>query len=210
MSLSFFITKILRIFEFFILALGPVLILVIGVIPKEFRFHVLGVTMALVLFATYQRFRKNMWHLKDFGLRIDNIKESFSVYVVCTTIGVSLIIFLAEKLQIQPRSWELVEVFELALLSIVVSVLQELLYRGYLIKLAEEIWASKWWIGITNVIFFTFLHAFYPNLAVILPVTFLGGILFFLIYTKYPNMILVSLMHIMLNFTALQLGFFTF
>lgn len=195
-------------FEFFSLALGPVVLLTIGVIPKQFRFLVIIAISCIVSFAIYLRMKNKKWGWRDIGIRVDNIVEAYPLYTLFTVIGAMTICLVSNYLGLEHRAVTIEAMAKLAGLSIFVSVLQEFLYRGYLLKLAQDIWQSRYTVILTNIVFFTLLHIFYRNLAFILPLAFVGGIIFTLIYIQKPNLILVSCMHIVLNFTALHTGFF--
>ena len=194
--------------EFFGLALGPVLLLLIGIVPKTLRFSVLIIVTFIVFFAIHLRLRKKVWKWKDLGIRSDNFFRALPVYFLFTTLAVCVIYLLGDKLGFERRATTISDMLKLAGLSFAVSVLQEFLYRGYLLRLAQDIWQSKWIIVLGNILFFTFLHSFYRDLSVIMPLAFVGGILFVFIYLRHPNLFLVCLMHIILNFTALHMGFF--
>jgi membrane protease YdiL (CAAX protease family) len=59
-----------------------------------------------------------------------------------------------------------------------------------------------------NASLFALIHIIYINTDIVLPLTFIGGIGFAVMYYKYPNLVMISISHTILNFTAMILGFF--
>lgn len=97
---------------------------------------------------------------------------------------------------------------KIIIFSIIGAILQECIYRAYLVKLIQDIIKNNKIVFLINVVIFTFLHIFYAQPEIMLPLACGGGIIFTYLYMKYPNLILVSCAHIILNFTALSYGFF--
>lgn len=62
---------------------------------------------------------------------------------------------------------------------------------------------------VSNALIFTFAHVIYPNKKINLPLIFVAGMAFAVIYFYYPNLILIAISHIILNYAALLFGFFT-
>jgi membrane protease YdiL (CAAX protease family) len=88
--------------------------------------------------------------------------------------------------------------------------LQEIAYRGFLFPKLQEL-SQKWWVVIgANTVLFTFLHIIYPIPGIMLPVAFFSGLALSIMYRYYPNLILISLAHAVLNFIAVLHGFFFF
>ncbi|MDQ5931065.1 MAG: hypothetical protein QG674_231 [Patescibacteria group bacterium] len=56
---------------------------------------------------------------------------------------------------------------------------------------------------------FVGMHAFYPGFLQKLLILIPAGVLFTLLYKRYPNIILISISHIVLNATAVMLGVFS-
>lgn len=54
------------------------------------------------------------------------------------------------------------------------------------------------------------MHTIYPKPVFSMILGTLAGLLFATLYVIYPNLILASVIHAVLNFTAVYLGFFTF
>lgn len=93
-------------------------------------------------------------------------------------------------------------------LFIPISILQEVLYRSFLMHKLRSLFSNMWTVILTNTFLFTLLHVIYPHKQIMLPFAFSAGIVFAYIYYKKPNIVLISILHAILNFTAVYLGFF--
>lgn len=184
------------------LYLIPILLLYYKVIPSEFRIETL-VFFSLIIYGI-AKFEK--WTNEDFGIQKD-WKKYFKYYFIFTIIGV-LILFLIKSLNIHPPFLNWWKNIKFLLLFIPLSVIQELIFRGVLMHMLKRAFASPIFIIILNAILFALIHIIYLNAYVTLPLTFVAGIGFAWIYHKYPNLILISISHTILNFTAMIFGFF--
>ena len=68
-------------------------------------------------------------------------------------------------------------------------------------------WGS---VIILNTLLFTLIHIIYPMPEIMIPVAVISGFAFALMYRYFPNLILISLSHAVLNFVAILYGFFYF
>jgi len=198
-------SKVISILEIFVIFILPVLLFTFKIIPLGFEFIALIVFSVLCILVIL----KDKYSLKQLGFRLDNIKQGFIPYLLFTILGVIFITILALLTDRKPAEniWQYTH---FKYLFIPISFLQELGYRGFLIPKLESILSNKIWVLIINVLLFTFLHIFYFNLHLIIPLTFLGGIGFAALYMKYPNLYLVSISHMILNFSAVLFDFFGF
>ena len=53
-----------------------------------------------------------------------------------------------------------------------------------------------------------FLHSIFPNPTIGLPIAFIGGLGFALMYMKYPSLLLIIISHSIINFFVVLYGFF--
>jgi membrane protease YdiL (CAAX protease family) len=183
----------------------PTLLLYYGVIPGQFRLIIL-LGVALLLYGIIQHAH---WTFADLEIRKNFLKD-FLPYAIFTIIGVISIVLIAQYFH-PVRSAEEYEWWEdirFLLLFIPISVLQEIVFRGVLMHMLRRAFNSVPFIILLNASLFALIHIIYLNLTVVLPITFIGGIGFAWIYYKYPNLILISISHTILNFTAMILGFF--
>jgi membrane protease YdiL (CAAX protease family) len=97
---------------------------------------------------------------------------------------------------------------KLLALFVFVSVFQEFAFRGFLIPVLGKIFHRNFAIVLINAVLFAGMHSIYSFPIIALPVAFVGGLVFAGLYIKYPNLILISIMHCILNFVAVGYGFF--
>ena len=182
----------------------PIVLLVTGILPLKHRVILLTVlvsTLVLVLIA-------ERWTPRMLGFKYKLSRSSVLAYTVFTLIGVAMIGQLGAYLGYTPTDnwWHNPHFLYLFL---IVSFLQELAYRGYLMPALATFEKSTTARILTNAALFTFLHAIFPNYLINLPLAFVGGVGFAYMYNKYPSILLISISHAILNFTAVWLGFFT-
>lgn len=183
----------------------PTLLLYYGFIPGEFRIMMLF-AIALLMYGIIKR---SGWTYADMGFKKGFLKD-FTPYFVFTFVGVISLIFISELVpEIENREvYEWWEDVRFLLLFVPISVLQEVVFRGILMHMLLKAFRNIPFIILVNASLFALIHIIYLNTDIILPVTFIGGIGFALMYYKYPNLILISISHTVLNFTAMILGYF--
>jgi len=184
------------------LYLIPILLLFYKVIPSGFRIGVL----LLVTFIIYGIAKYEKWNNEDFGIP-SKWNKYFWPYFIFTIVGVAFL-FLIEELEIGTPFLNWWKNAKFLLLFIPLSVLQELIFRGVLMHMLRRAFISKWFIIILNAALFAIMHIIYLKPLLTLPLTFVAGIGFAWIYYKYPNLILISIAHTILNFVAMVFGFF--
>ncbi len=180
----------------------PTLLIYYGIIPPGFRVIILLLITLLLLGII----KHDLWTHSDVGIQKDYMKDIVP-YIIFTLGGIGFIVWLST---IVPHS-PLVEWWENAkflLLFIPISILQEIIFRGVLMNMLRRAFVSPIFIIILNASLFSLIHVIYLNSVFVLPLTFIGGIGFAWIYYKYPNLILISASHTILNFIAMILGFF--
>lgn len=192
--------RLLKIAFVFVL---PVTLFVAGVIPVRYRLHALIlfsiVTIALVVQEKYA--------LHELGIRTDNMRGAFVPYTLFTLLGVGLILIFAKILGRAPvANWQ--TDYHFTFLFLPISIIQEFLYRGYLMPTLKRLFSSTAIVILINALLFTLIHAIYPPLAIAIPLAFVAGLGFAVMYHRYPNLILISLSHSVLNFAAVLFGFF--
>ncbi len=195
-------TPLLQITFLFIV---PIVLLVTGMIPGRFRLLVLGIISAVIAGMTIQE----RWTLSQLGIRIDNFGESIIPYVMFTCAGLLVIFGAAQFLHRHPvNAWWTQSHFLYLFLPI--SIFQEIAFRGFLIPKLESIIASVVFVIFVNALLFAFLHILYPHPLINVPFGFLAGIGFAAMYVFYPNLLLVTVSHSVLNFAAVLYSFFSF
>ena len=197
------VLRIKRIVEFCLGTLFPVSIMTFGIIPPLFHYLILA---AVAVYAGFViRYRR--WTRYELGFRRDTIVH-WKPYAACTVMAVSVIWAVHRGLAMPEVPWVPSAIVKLAAVSVILSVAQEFLYRGYIFRLFQDITRHPLLVIVPNILVFTFMHTIFPHWEVVIPLTCAGGILFAVLYSRYPNFWLVSGMHFVLNFTALYLGFF--
>lgn len=195
--------KIEIVLQTIIVFIFPIFLIRIGVIPVEKRVLVLIILVAMlgaVLIA-------EKWKPDMLGFEIKTFKKYFLCYAIFTLVGVIALSSFGEKIGHEEvvRWWHYKHFLYLFL---VVSFLQEIAYRGYLIPVLGVFSKNPFFIVFANALFFMFLHSIFPNGIIMLPLAFVGGLGFAILYMKYPNIWLVVLSHSVLNFYAVLYGFF--
>lgn len=195
--------RVIRTIEFVLVALFPVSIITFGLVPSVFHYAVL---LGIAIYAGSAIFYRK-WTRHDLGFRKDTL-IFWKPYLVWTILATLAIVAVHQVLHMPAIVWDHITLAKLVIISFLLSCIQEFLYRGYLFRLFQDITHHMGLVVIINIIVFTYMHTMFPHWEIIIPLTAAGGILFALLYKKYPNVYLVSGMHCVLNFTALYLGFF--
>lgn len=188
----------------FLVFVLPILLIDLGVIPVTKRIAVLGMLLVLLMFILF--FEK--WNFAMLGFYKGSIKKYLMPYALFTGVGVFLIVQFAESITKveEPARWWTHPHF--IYLFFVVSFLQEVAYRGYLMPALGKLIREPASMIFINALIFTFLHTMFPGIAVGLPVAFIGGIGFAIMYYSYPSLPLIVISHSILNFLVVLHGFF--
>lgn len=139
--------------------------------------------------------------LKTCGIRTDNIHQSLLPYTfLFFFLGISMLLFLKTGYYL-PQLIRLYHTFYNPLLLVIpLSILQEIVFMGLIMPMLRKKFKSAFVvIGIT-VMLFTLAHLIFPYPEIILPGAFIAGLGFALTYYYYPNLILISIVHVLLNY----------
>lgn len=181
----------------------PIILIHTGVIPTSYRVLTLVVLVSVLFILLI----KEQWTFKMLGVKKELHWKEVLAYTLFTLGGVLVISQLGEQIgREELADWWKHPHF--LYLFFVVSLFQEMAYRGYLMPALGKITSSPIQIILTNAALFTFLHSIFPNYLINLPLAFIGGVGFALIYRRYPNLLLIVLCHAVLNFCAVLYGFF--
>jgi len=194
---------LLDIFEVCLIFIAPIVLIYYKMIPFSLRLWTLGIFFSFSILIILQE----RWPLKTLGIRLDNIKSALAPYAIFVIMGLAFLFWLSRFISygLPAQWWRETHFF----LFIPVSIAQEVPYRGFLFPRLATIIASAPIIIVVNATLFAFLHIIYPHKKFNLLLGFISGVGFAFIYYLFPNLILISLAHIILNFTAIVLGFFT-
>lgn len=181
----------------------PVILLQLRILARERRFAVLFFVCALALLVA----RIEGIHSDRLGTRFRKWRRGLGWYATMTFIGVLGIVVLGAALGRKPILDEAFRTHA-AIWMIPASIAQEFLFRGLLMVKLSEMFREPRTVVVVNATLFSFLHIMFGDLAIVLPLTFAGGLLFSSVYYKYPNLILASSAHVILNGVAVLYGFF--
>ena len=191
------------ILNLFFLFIVPIFIVYYQIIPFRYHRYVLFVFTILVIILTI----KEKISLKNLGIYKNNPFKYYLPYSLFTLAGVIFIYIVAEFIGREPLDWDAEYLY--VLLVIPISFCQEFIYRGYLMNKLKIFFKSAGIIILINTLLFTILHIIFKDLLVIIPLAIISGAAFSWFYYKYPNLLLISISHSVLNFTAVLLyGFF--
>lgn len=196
-------SKKLMLVQIFLIFVLPVFLIYFNILPVSWRMILLGIS-ALVI---YGIIRKEEWSYEDMGLHHHNFNEAWWVYLSFTLLGV-FVLFILHDIFNMPDISSKTFIILTCTFFIPISFFQEFVFRVFLMPRLKAIYKNDLFVIFINTILFTLMHIIYSGWVVILPLVFLSGILFAWLYLKYPNMVLVSITHAVLNITAVLLGFF--
>ena len=187
-----------------ILFVLPVLLIFFGAIPVQYRFFVLlAITILVIAVVVAEK-----WTLKDLGIRLDNIKKSASWYLIFTVFATVAIIVLARLFNHNTQN--IIGSIHFQYGFIVLSLLQEFLFRSFLIPKLKALTSSPTLVIILNGLLFGFIHVIFPNPLSLFILSSLLGAGFAAVYFYRPNLILATVAHSIINFVAVFYCFASF
>ena len=179
----------------------PVTLLWTGVIPFHYRFVVTFCGMAVII--GYAVARKLNW--SDLGFRCDTLKKSLLWNVAVSLLFLTIIYILYRAGFIansSARFWPLFFIFYIFILSPA----QEFFFRSVLFaELRKMNRGTPWTVILISSISYCFLHVIYQH-PLLMAVTLLMGIVWGIIYYRYPNFWGVVLSHAILGTAAFAMG----
>ncbi len=189
--------------ELLILFTLPIILILFGIIPFEKRFYFLP----LFFITIFVILKLEHYSNKDLGLVKTNIKKLIFPYILFTILGL-FFIYLIHKAMNLPFyfNWYYDSLFILSFIP--VCIFQELVYRGYLMHETKRFVKYDSLVIIINIILFTLLHAIYPNMVLSLYIGFTAGVAFTFMYYYFPNLYLITISHIILNFSVKLFGIY--
>jgi membrane protease YdiL (CAAX protease family) len=189
--------------QIFIVFILPILLIKAHLIEVEDRIWVLGILIGLLVAVLI----KEKWTWTMLGATTNRIKKYLVPYALFTISTILLCYLFSEKI----GNEELVGWWKHGHFLygfFIVSLFQEIGYRGYLIPALGKIIKKPIFIVLVNALIFTFLHIIFPNPMIGLPIAFIGGIGFAVMYMKYPSLPLIIVSHALINFFVVLYGFF--
>lgn len=193
--------KILLLVFFFVV---PVVLLYFKVIPFRYKIHTLtfvALAIGVIMFA-------EKWSASKLGLDANAVSSYWLPYLLFTIVLTSAVFVVAKLLKRKGTiGWRRDTHFLYGF--ILVSVIQEYIFRGFLIPELQSFITSPILVILVNTLLFTFMHIIYSDNGPALMGIFIGGICFATMYVYYPSLILVMISHTILNFVVVYYGFFS-
>ena len=144
----------------------------------------------------------------DLGIRMDNLKSSLGPYCALTLI-LLIGLFITQNIVGRPRLVLWHQLYSSLLFLIILASAQELFCRGYLMHVLKSVYKDAAVVVILDALFFATAHViFFTHWQILIPEAFLAGIAFATVYYYYPNVILASLVHSILNLAVIPLCYF--
>jgi membrane protease YdiL (CAAX protease family) len=138
----------------------------------------------------------------EFGIRTDTIKQSLLPYMILLAV-LCFGILAATQIFTKPLLNAYTILYPLFWFSIPLSIVQEIIFRGYGIYKLKTIFKSPVTVIILNSILFASFHLLVPERLIIAPLSFFVGLAFATVYYYYPNLFLVSIVHVIVNLVPL-------
>jgi hypothetical protein len=196
-------SKRLILVQIFIIFILPVFLIYFDILPVSWRI----ILLAICSLTIYGIISREKWSLENLGLHLHNFKKALPFYASFTFLGVLILFFIHHQINLPDIDTKIFFIKAWAFF-IPISLFQEFAFRSFLIPRLKMIYKNKLFIIFFNAVLFTLIHIIYPNWGVGLPLAFVSGIFFAWLYLKYPNLVLISITHAVLNITAVLLGFF--
>ena len=186
--------------------------LVLAFFPALRSLYTNIITIACCTFACIIIIIKEGWKWPDFHLNIE--KQMIGPYIGFTVAGL-LFLMVAVPLvnwmkggefSIQIKKELLKKDFLKYVLIVIICLLQAFSYKTFLFKKLSNFTQEKWTLILLNTGFFTIMHAMFPW--GFIGICCFGGLGFAYIYYHYQSLVLMTISHTILNFTAALLGAF--
>lgn len=164
--------------------------------------------IAAVLTIVYFFLRYDKINLKNLGISI-NINQLLQAFVLG---GVFIVLFfllfnIFGEIRVTEKNPDLLEILQLTVFLFLAALSEELIFRGYLMKMGEK-FVGKFWALVISSLVFALFHIFNPNLTVVgVTEIFLAGLALGYTYFKTGNIWFVTVMHFAWNFLQTILGF---
>lgn len=193
-------TALFQIIYIFIIPISLVYFKVLSFKYRHFALVLISLGTALIMYI-------EKWTLVDVGLRFDNLGVSYLPYFIFTIVGLLFIITVL-TFEHKEASFSNENKHHLLYLFIPISFLQEFLFRSFLVPKLMQVFNYAFVVIFVSALIFMYLHTIYSNNKLSLFITFIAGIGFTLMYLLFPNLILITISHAVLNFTVVLYGYF--
>ena len=189
--------KLLLILILLIYLLVPILILYNSYLFK-IKFYILTI-IGVIIFILMKVFNiKN----KDLGINKNNILKSIKRNLLL--IIVSIIIIIIFKLLHIDKYNSNESIFFYIFYILISCPIQEFLYRG-VFGYFEKVYNNKYLWLIISCLLYSFIHIIYKDILTCI-LTFIIGIIWYILYRKDYNLVGVSISHIIIGILTISLG----
>lgn len=179
----------------------PVVLIWSEVIPFRYRFH--ASIILLAVFIIYSLIRRH--GLRELGFRTDNLKDSVLWNLLFSAAG-SVCLFLTYRAGFLRKGNDHLLPYIYVIYIFFLSPVQEVVFRGIFFAELKKIRIDNpRWVILLSTVSFCFLHLIYRH-PPMLVITFASGLVWSLIFTRWPNIWGVSLSHSILGSLAIFLG----
>ncbi len=161
-----------------------------------------------VSFIVYFFLKFDKMSFRSLGLKF-NLNQMLQAFILGSIFIVLFFLFfnLSGQIVALERSFNLKEIGLTTAFLFFAALSEELLFRGYMMKMSEKFVGKNWALVISSFIFAVF-HLLNPNLSfVAILEIFLAGIALGYTYYKTENIWFVTVMHFAWNFSQTILGF---
>ena len=165
----------------------PILLIYFNLIPYAFRWGAVAVVLISILAILFHE----KIHIKDIGLRVDNLLKALPFYGATLF---SAILGLAIVTQFLNLSFfpGYTSYYHFYGLFILVAFAEAFLYLGFLLPRLENLTSKPWLAILITSIIFALMHSIYPSLLFVI-LTFFFGLLISTAYHFRPNLILATI-----------------
>lgn len=201
--------KIFQICEFSLITTIPVILIKVGVVPFD-NVGLLSVLSATFLVASALIFIRvyytKSWNWTQIGFTFTGMRKALPAYTM-VLLGVMSLFKLAPSITETRDGFDPKYFF---LYSIFGAILQDILYWSYVMKLVGDIFGekNKHICLFFTVMVFAGMHCIFPNFDVSFIFIVIAGFIFAKLYKTYSYIILVSVVHIALNYFAYTVKLF--
>jgi membrane protease YdiL (CAAX protease family) len=194
-------SKTLVLLEVILLLSGAPALALAGLIPFQYRWFPATAVIALATL----RILSDRWSLGDLGIRPINIPEAVAHHLAVTVFSVLGLLLAATVLPFDYKPVPLT--FSIVAFSLLVSFLQELIFRVFLIRNLKKHKFSNLAIIIISSGTFAFIHTFFEaNRWFLILVCFFYGILMAELSLRHRNLLLLTLSHFVVNLMVVHMN----
>ena len=184
-------------FTFFV----PTTLIWLEIIPFKYRFYVFFLTLMGFFFYCFLR----RYSFYELGFRTDNLSNSLHWNLLFCAVGAVCLYITCKAGILRPRNANYLP-YAYAAYIFLLGPVQEVVFRGILFAEMKRIRVLDCrWIPVLSTLPFCFLHIIYRQPSLLL-ITFISGIVWGVIFRKWPNIWGISVSHSLLGSLAMFLG----